>query len=122
MTAAGELVLPAIGEGHGCVKLWTGDMIVDNVLRFHDLPGDDLILIVAAVGAVHHKPSHTIRSHVHLVNRGREAARPPPVRHMFRIGPQFEHQPPRGGSPWREGTERGRTPSLPPARAPPTTP
>src|SRR6266542_5904067 len=89
----GQLGLIALpGEGRRHVKARARDMGVDQALRFHDLLIDDLILIVDAIRAMHDEPPHAARPHVHLVNRAREAVRPPPLRDVFRIRPHLEHE------------------------------
>jgi hypothetical protein len=65
---------------------------VDDALRRHDLVEGDAVLIIAAVGAMHHEAPDPARPQIEARGCGGEAVRSPPLRQMFGIGPGREHQ------------------------------
>ena len=73
-------------------KILIAAVPVDEALRRHDLEIGDLVLIVAAVRPVHDEAPDAAGFHRHLVRRGGEAARPPPLHHLLRIGPGVEYE------------------------------
>ena len=52
-----------------------------NALGFDDFAEHAAVRVIRAVGAVYHVFPHAADAEIHLVDRGREADRPPPVHH-----------------------------------------
>src|SRR5262245_46443412 len=87
--------VPRRFECHGALEAvvaFVVTVIVDEALRLDDLPIDDPVGIVRAVGSVHDEPPDSADSHVHLVDRGGEADRPPPFCDLIGLGPRAPHQ------------------------------
>src|SRR5271169_2522578 len=86
-----------IFEDDGLLELHRLDVVaatmtVNDAFRPHDFLERDAVLIVAAVGAVHHETPDAARPKVEGAGRGGEAVRAPPLRKVFGIGPRPKHQ------------------------------
>jgi hypothetical protein len=65
---------------------------VDKALGRHDLAMDTVEGVLITLGVALDKAPNAARSHVHLVNRGRETFRPPPLRYGIWVRERPEHE------------------------------
>lgn len=69
---------------------------IDDAPRLDHLHEPHVVPVVGPVRAVHRVPPDPARTHVQLVDRGRESVRPPPLDDLGRVGPGRPY--PFGGS------------------------
>src|SRR5260370_132631 len=71
-------------------RLVVDDPLEYDALRLNDLEVRALKWIVLAVRPAHHEPKFASRAEIHLAGRQGETSGPPPLLHVFRLGPRLE--------------------------------
>src|SRR5262245_24020459 len=90
-------VTAKLREGDGGAKLNGFEVVAATVmvadsLWLYDLIEGEAVLIVAAVGPVHHEAPDAAHAHIEGAGGGGEALRSPPLGQMLGIGPDLEHE------------------------------